>query len=575
MAKKVSSNRTTLLLMAVLLILSFGLRFFRIEQVPSALYFDEVDLGYQARSLIETHKDYRGRQTPFYVLSFNDPRVPIPAYAIALTTLLPLSEELQVRLPNVIIGSLVVLLVFLLIKLWTNNLLISFVVALTFATNPWQLQFSRWAHEGIFTEFFFLSSLYLFYLALKKQRFKYLFFSTILAALMFYTYRTMSLFTPLYILSLVVLYFREIKQFGLKKLIIIIAIFCVIDIPFLLSTTYLAPDIPRIVQVSIFSDKLAPILIQRDREVDSNDYQTHIIGKKASPESFVFHNKLISYAETFLKNYLETFSTSFLFLTGDPNPRQGIGRLAELLYVDLIGLVAGLYFVGRNLKLKIYQFLVLLLLLSPIPSSITEGGASHGSRLFIFSVPLLIIIGLGWVNIIKNVLKLRFSKLILALLGIVWIFNFVYYLHLYQVHYPIESAQYFGYGFKQAAQDISKEINNYKKVYITKGNDPPMIYLLFWSHIPPKALQDYGTEFNVDKDLGKPLDKYKVIDLHIDKDQVNDLAKYIEPNILYVVTRKELPVIMRKKEDAPPGINLIDIVKYPDNEPAFYILAKE
>src|SRR3989344_3648495 len=110
------------LILVILLILAFILRVYQIKTVPSSLYYDEVDYGYQARSLIETGKDYRGGLSPFYVHSFNDIRAPILAFLNVPTTLIFSSPELQVRMPNVILGTTIVLMIFLIINLWTKNL---------------------------------------------------------------------------------------------------------------------------------------------------------------------------------------------------------------------------------------------------------------------------------------------------------------------------------------------------------------------------------------------------------------------------------------------------------------------
>ena len=48
----------TKFLVIFLVVISLVLRFYKLDSVPASLYYDEIDYGLQARSLIETGKDY-------------------------------------------------------------------------------------------------------------------------------------------------------------------------------------------------------------------------------------------------------------------------------------------------------------------------------------------------------------------------------------------------------------------------------------------------------------------------------------------------------------------------------------
>src|SRR5690349_4553506 len=137
--------------LVILILAAFIIRFYKVSEVPNGLYYDELDAGYQARSLIQTGKDYRNTFSPFFVNSFLDPRPPFPIYATVLSTLIFITPELQVRMASVIVGTLNVLLVFLLIyQLW-KKFLPAFLIATVLATNPWAIQFSRFNHEANLT----------------------------------------------------------------------------------------------------------------------------------------------------------------------------------------------------------------------------------------------------------------------------------------------------------------------------------------------------------------------------------------------------------------------------------------
>lgn len=571
------AKKVKLILLLALLIGAAAVRLYKLDTVPASLYFDEIDLGYQARSLIETGKDYRGSWSPFFVHSVNDIRAPINAYLIIPTTLLFKTPELQVRLPAAILGVVTVALIFALIQLWTKSWTAAFLTALVFTFNPWQIQFARWSHEVIVMTVLYLLGIWFFYRALKdkasSRRYVFLLLAAVFFGFTVYTYRPMSLFAPLTILLLTLFYRRELTSFGKVKAALAGGVFLLIVVPFLYMTTLGAPDLPRINQISVFSDPRTPITVQRAREVDSGDITDATLGKKAVLSSFFFHNKPLSWLSAFAGNYYRTFSTDFLFLKGDPNPRHSVGEMGELYYIDILALFAGLFFIFRNLKDDKYRWLLVWLLISPIPAALTFDGADHAARLFTFSTPLLVTVGLGWWQI-AAVIKKRRWWLISGGLAMIWIVPAVFYLHRYFLHYPIESARSFGYGFKQAATRIYQEEGNYKEVVMVPTYDPPMMYYLFWANVPPKLLQEYGTDFSEGKILGKRLDKYKVVD-YLEKGLTGE--KFIETmrsDTLYLLTQNELGVDLRKPGSLPRGVKLVEMITFPDKELDFYLVTK-
>lgn len=559
-------------LLILLLLGAFFLRFIKIESVPASLFYDEVDYGYQAQSLIQTGKDYRGGFSPFYVHSFNDVRASFPAYFTVITTLLFNVPELQVRMPFVISGVLVVLLIFLIVKRWTKDFWKAFWVGVVFATNPWQIQFSRFSHEVMVMMLVFLLALWFFYRALDSKKTVWLYLSAISFSFTVYTYRTMSLFLPLSLGMLFLIYRKELLRFGIKKLILVLVIIASIVVPFLYATTLGAPDTPRINQLVLTSDAEVPIWVQRNREVDSGDFSDSTIGKSAVWYSYIFHSKPLSWLDAFFNNYFHAFSTQFLLIRGDPNPRHSVGGMGELLAVDIIALLAGLLYVYKNFSQKACRWLLSWFLLSPIPAALTVDGAGHGARLFIFCAPLLIITGLGWWSIFNTVKQFKYQKISLAVIAFLWTGCFVFYIHRYFIHFPIDSARQFGYGFKQAIGKIVEREGSFDKVYMVGTNDPPMIYFLFWSKMHPKYLHEYGTNFSVNTILNKKLDKYKVANWEEIKGEGDEAElDNLSPRILYLLTENELgPFIKRSK--LPEYLKILETIKYPDQTRSFYLV---
>lgn len=137
-------------LVVLVLLLALGIRVYRLDEVPAGIYYDEIDLAYQARSLIETGRDYRGGLSPFFVRSFNTDKTPIPVWLSIPAVMILDTPALQVRATNALVGAVVVGLAMVLIWIWTKNRKAMVITGIVFALSPWLIQFSRIAFEAIF-----------------------------------------------------------------------------------------------------------------------------------------------------------------------------------------------------------------------------------------------------------------------------------------------------------------------------------------------------------------------------------------------------------------------------------------
>lgn len=560
----------------VILFLAIWVRFIHLDQAPSSLYYDEIDLGYQAQSLLETGKDYRGNFSPYFFRSFNTDKTPVPVLFSAFTSLFFKTPEYQVRSGTALVGVIVVLLAMILIFQLSGSKTAVFLSGLVFAFSPWLIHFSRLAFEAEYVLFFLFAFLVLFFHWLKTGPNTAFYTSAVVLGLSIYTYRTMSFLAPV-MMILTPLYFKkEFLLAGVKKSLLWLGLVLILIIPFLYATTIGSKDQTRISQISIFSDPMIPIEVQRSRELVSGNFQDPTPGQTATLQSKIFHNKILSYLEKLRDNTFRNFSPDFLFLTGDTNGRHSAKNTGELLFLDLIALIGGLYFLYLHLKDKKYSYLLILLFLGAVPANLTMDGANHASRLITFSGPLLLVVSLGYFSLFTYLAKLRHGKIISALIVSVWLFAVSQFLSKYFYEFPVTNSREFGYGFKQAIQKITPIVQNYDKLYLTDVNDPPILYYLFWANIPPRELQLYGTDFSLNTVKNLPLDQvrpYYPETALCEEKQILSL----QPNILYLVAYKNLPLDFRSpdKDKVPQGIKLIDVIKYPDNEVAYYLLTRD
>ena len=101
--------------LTVLLVLSLFTRLIKINNL--SLFGDEIDVGYQAFSLLQTGHDYKGNFLPTYIQSLSESRAPLLIYLTIPTVKIFGLNPLGVRLPSVIFGVLSIYLLYKLVFL--------------------------------------------------------------------------------------------------------------------------------------------------------------------------------------------------------------------------------------------------------------------------------------------------------------------------------------------------------------------------------------------------------------------------------------------------------------------------
>ena len=107
---------------------------------PSSLNWDEVSLGYNAYSLLQTGRDEWGVVLPNIFRAFGDYKLPTYIYMTVLWPMLP-------RLTSFIAGVLVILVSYLLAKKIFGRE-VGILTALLVAVSPWTVFLSRIAVEA-------------------------------------------------------------------------------------------------------------------------------------------------------------------------------------------------------------------------------------------------------------------------------------------------------------------------------------------------------------------------------------------------------------------------------------------
>lgn len=465
-------------ILIIVLLLSFFLRIYKVSEFPAGLNADEAAIGYNAYSLIKTGKDEFGHPWPINFQSFNDYKPGLYFYLVIPSVWVFGLNELAIRLPSVIFGTLTVLLVFLLVKKMSDNTAWAMLSSLLVAISPWCIFFSRGGWESNATVFFIVLGVYLFFVSLRKPKiFPICALSFVLSM---YTYHSARMISPLLILGLALCYLKDVFQKkNVKWLILSVGIGIILILPLILSLK--SPEgTSRFSGVGIFADQ-GPFW--RTNELRGQHKDPYSLLPK------IIHNKYFEYSWRFFDNYLRHFGGDFLFISGDEIQRHRVPEAGQMYLTEIPFLILGLYFLIKK-RVKGRYLLLWWLVITPLASALTFQ-SPHATRALNMAVPLVIICAYGIVNFwdwCKQKNRL-FVILLSCYLVIGYIWNISFFLHQYFVHYPQKYPSAWEYGFKDLVEYLSTIDDKYKQVFVTNRYDQPYILFAFYLQYPPERFQ--------------------------------------------------------------------------------------
>src|SRR3989344_3833487 len=123
-----------------IIILAAILRLWKLSSVPVSLFGDELDVGYQAYSILKTGRDYSGNSRPLHFRSLAEWRTPFYLYSAVPTVAIWGISPLGVRVPAAVFGILSIWLFYLLTKEITKNEKIGLIGAAVLTFSPWHIQ---------------------------------------------------------------------------------------------------------------------------------------------------------------------------------------------------------------------------------------------------------------------------------------------------------------------------------------------------------------------------------------------------------------------------------------------------
>lgn len=512
------------------------------------LFGDEIDAGYQSYSLLTTGKDYMGNQMPVYAQSLSEWRAPGLMYAMMPFIKVFGLNEWGVRLTSAFFGVLGIIAFYLLLKIIGIDKKIGLWSVLLLSINPWHIQYSRAGFELTLLSSLIIWGAYFLVKGIKLKKDIWIIISGLLFSASFYTYNTANIYVPLISFLTLVLFKANKKQ-------ILILFF-----------TGLILSIPMAYQILFghAADRFGSLSILTREEVvaEVNDY------RNAGNNSFlakVFYNKFTVAGKRILFNYTNSFSSNFLFNEGDVTFRHSLHKVGNLFWIELPLIIWGLINIFSKKKTIGIIWLLGLLLLSSIPSSLTYDGYNHASRLFLLVFPLTFLAAFALNNL---------NKLFKFLAILILLVEFINYQYYYWNFYRNESWRWWHTGYKESMNYIADNKDNYKMVLMDNTYEPALIRFLFWNKINPREVTSINKEVNINVGKFKGF-CYKNSYCFVNYEQ-NFTYENLEVGVLYFISQER---VVDPDQDwgklAPKGMKVLKTVRNFDGKAIFYLVEKE
>lgn len=484
-------NRLRTTLLVIVVSIAVLLRFYQLGVNPPALTWDEAAWGYNSYSLGIDGKDEFGVFLPYkFIESFGDFKPPLYAYIGIISIKIWGLTEFAVRFPSAFFGVLTVLLAYFLTKeiFYSSKYKEYYAIFTSFllAISPWHINLSRAAFEANVSQFFIVTGVYLFLLAIRKSMWL-LSLSAVSFVLSFYTFNTARVFVPMIVIILGLVFVKKLWRY--KKQTIFAGIVGFLLLFPIIGFLFSPQASLRFREVNIFTDSS---IIERANQEIENDNNSLI--------SKALHNRRIKYAVSFVSHYFDHFSPTFLFIKGDGNPKFSTQDVGQLYIWSIPFLVIGGFILFKKREGR-WWLVPIWLLVGIIPAA-TARETPHALRIETVIPTFQILIAYGFVSSMiffkERIHKSWLYKVIVYVLLLILLLNVGYYLYGYYVHYSREYSGEWQYGYREAIEYTVENEDNYDRIYMTDKLGRPYIYYLFYGNVLP---DDFRFDSSVQRDV--------------------------------------------------------------------------
>lgn len=446
------------------------LRLYQLGDVPRGVTHDELGYVYNSYSLATSGRNLLGQPHPFlsYIYGGGFPFMPVTTYlSVIFFKFLPLSA-FSGRLPNALLGTISIYLVYLLTKYLFRKESIAILAAGSLAVMPWHIFWSRTAYDVPVAAFFYLAAVTLFMYEVNHRRLPI--FSPVLFLAALLSYRGMAPVAPA-LMALCFWYARRYLKTPPKSLRVFAA-GAVFAAGIFAGTAYANRTHGFMSEAGIDFSKIAWDIELTRRET-------------TGPEKIkqIFINKPMYLLNYYAPNYLNAFSPGHLFLHGEANQIYTMPMRGKLYLVDAVLILSGIYFLLKKRQARGAEMFVFgLVLAGALPCVLL--GEPYASRGMFMAVGMAILVAVaidGLVRI-KNI-----GGIVGIILCAVYLYSGAHFIYDYFFRYTYQRSDVWVADMKEVTRRIRETPGKGKTMIAGAGFVDVMEYAFYTKTDPVKV----------------------------------------------------------------------------------------
>lgn len=502
-----------------LLLVAIGVRWYRLDSLPPAPYWEEVALGYDAWSLATTGKDHHGQAWPLVAAeSFGDYKPTGYMYALIPFVKIGGLNVWTVRMPSATAGVVTVGLIGWLLA-WVAPAgqrrwwwLVGLAVA---AVAPWGIWFSRGAWEVNLATMWLTLGVATGLMVGRVQQLPWrwarrpnvwLVISVSSLWLAWYTYHAARIIGPAVGLLLVGYWWHRFGRQTIRS--------CWRGGAVAVVVTLLA-------LVPILQTGGGNTLTRRWAETGLSPTSAMAEITNAHQDgrwwNKILYHRFVLLTGHVIEQYLAHWRLDFLFVDGDTNARHSLPFTGVLYYLDGPLILMGLWWLSRRWRSE-WFVIIGWGLVSLLPAALATP-VPHALRILPSWPVWIMLVSVGVVQVVSSLSewlkavtwlrpagRRRIVSVVMTLAVAAYLAQFGVWWRYYTLVYPQLYSQDWQYGYQQVIAAMNDLHIRYpdQRLYITRQQGRPAMYVWFYSQTPPTDVQQ--ADISAKQDLGEFLE---------------------------------------------------------------------
>jgi 4-amino-4-deoxy-L-arabinose transferase-like glycosyltransferase len=418
-------------------------------KIPCGVHADEAYAGYEAYSLLKYGTDSWGYRAPVYLTTWGSGMSVFESLFMMPFIKFGGLKLVMIRLPQMIMGIVTVLVVYLLYSRMTDHKK-GLWAAMMIAVCPWHIMMSRWGLDANMAPAFILLAMYFAVLGLSNE--KYLIVSSLFWGISLYCYVLMWLFVPFFLLFSLCYCIKYHKIRISKYTISAVVLLFLLAVPLLLFVAVNIGVLPEL-RTAFMS---IPRLVQfRGEELGEGHIFTNI--------------------KNLLRLYIKQDDYNFMSVI----PAFGLYYLYSMPFI-LIGAYDLVKTVWRNRKQKQFGYEVFLLvwIIIYIVIGVMRSVSAHRANCMSMAILFLLIRGSYYIGHIFRSVWVRRG------ISVLYLASFCLFMRYYFTDYPdmIKQMQLAGADEALEYAAVLKEQNSSDVIHVTARLRHPQV--LFYLEYP-------------------------------------------------------------------------------------------